>query len=101
MNREQADVVVHPFIHVTVEAGERRKGFADLLLLVNRLFEQSLGNDELQVLLREQYLDKAVTNAPQTVGHKLETCTIKNGFLHTRNEAKPRVLADLANLAQE
>ena len=101
VNGEQPDVVVHALVHVTVETRERGEVVANLLLLVGRLLEQALRDHELQVLLRQQNLNEAIANAAQAVGDELEARAVENSFLHAGNEAEARVLANLADLAQE
>ena len=101
VNGEQTDVVVQALVHVAVETRERGQVVANLLLLVGRLLEQAFRDHELQVLLRQQNLNEAIANAAQAVGDELEARAVENGFLHACDETEARVLANLADLAQE
>ena len=101
MHGEQADVLVHPLVHVAVELGEGREVGADLVLLVSRLLEQTLRHYKAHVLPGEKNLGEALVHAAQTVGHMLEAAAVEDGFLHAGHEAETQVLGDLADLAQE
>ena len=67
MDGKQADELVQPFVHVSVEPGERRQVVADLRLLVAVLPEEALGNDELDVRSRDQKLIETILHAAQAV----------------------------------
>ena len=101
MNWEQADVLIHAFVHGAVELGERREVLADLVLLIDALFQQARGDHKADVIAVDQNLRKAFVHAAHAAGDVLEACTVENSFLHTRYKAELEVLGDFANLAQD
>ena len=101
VNGEQTHVFVHAFVHRAIELGKRREVFANLVLLVGSLLEQTCGDDEAHVLTVDQDLREALVDAADAVGHVLEAAIVENGLLHARDEAEFQVFGDFADLAQD
>ena len=101
MHREQADELVHAFVHVAVELGEGRQVLAYPGLLLAGLFEQPFSHHEFDVLVGNEDLLEAILDSTDTVGHEGKTRAVKDGFLHAGHETKPQVPANLADFAEE
>src|SRR4051812_689776 len=100
MDGKQSHVLVHLFVHLAVELREWRQVSANLVLLISRLFEETLRYNKTYVLPGQKHLRKAIPHAAKTVGYVLKATAVEDAFLHTSHETESKVLCYLANLTQ-
>ena len=74
---------------------------SDQRLLLGILFQDSLGNDERDIVACDTNLLETILHASQRVCHELEPRIVEQALLDAGNEAEPRSFADLAKLPQE
>ena len=99
--RKQADEVLKPLVHPPVEPGEWLQVLGDPCPLLVGFPQQTLGDDMLDVLPGDAELVEPVLHPAHAARHMLESGAVEYRFLNTRDEAEPKILADLADLAEE
>ena len=88
MNREQPNELIQPLVHVPVELGERCEVLPDPRLLLARLLEKPLGDDEFHVFAGDEDLLEAVLHTAQAVSDVGKAMAVEDCLLHTGNEAE-------------
>jgi len=67
----------------------------DQSLLFGVLLQESLGDNESDVIASDPDLLEAILHAPQRVGHKLEARIVEKALLDACNKPEPWSFADL------
>ena len=93
---ERLDVLSHPL----VGRSERQQMLADHRLLLRRLAQQTLLNDEGDVLPGDAHLGEPLPDPDNSVGGACEAWVVEDRLLHAADEPEPSRLAYLADLAQ-
>ena len=71
------------------------------MVLICCLFKQALCDHEAYILSDQENLSKAILHAAQAVCNMLKAAAVKDTFLDTGNEAKPQMLRQFTDFAQE
>ena len=101
MYREKIDKLFKSFRPSVIKLGERRQVFSYLFLLFLAFAKKTVGNHIGNIRFLYSNLFKPILYSTQTLGHKLKTVGIKDGFLQAGDEAEFQILTDLADFSKK
>ena len=101
MDRKEFRKVVHAFVHVGVELGERLEILSNMGKLLRGFLQEAIGDNELYVGGCDAHLLEAILDAPQAARDVGEPAAIENSLLNAGDKAEAQILADLAHFAKK